>query len=195
MNYRIALVLSGSAAVHPLVGQAVTACSSQLIPLKPVSLISCSTAAPVCIADASGLNGHWIWGCPVPPPSTVQLDPTIPLRVAPPHIISPIETATEVEQLRQLRLQNQMIQQQIDMQRLQLAAEIPPEAPAVLTPLDRTNWNIMKGPLKSMYLWGTLKPNRYQRQVEKALDKFYTDASHLSVKIPDAVIAVSATIK
>lgn len=73
------------------------------------------------------------------------------------------------------------------MQRLQFAAEIPPEEPAVLTPLDGTNWNIMKGPLKSMYLWDTLKPNCYQRQVEKALDKFYTDASHLSVKIPDAV--------
>ena len=87
-----------------------TLCSAQLVPLKPIT-VTCDNAAPICISDASGVNHHWVWGCPS---QQTTSDPMIPLRGIQPHIMTPNEAATEAEKLRQLRLQNQLLQQQLD---------------------------------------------------------------------------------
>jgi hypothetical protein len=200
MNGRLILCLIGYMVAHPAAAQTVTACSGQLIPLKPASLISCSTAAPVCISDTNGLNGHWIWGCPVPAPPAVQLDPTIPLRGAQPHIMTPAEIMMEAEQIRALRLQNQLIQQQLDAQQ-QLStpavapgASVPP--PPEVPPPDGTNWKAMKDFERSMILWHTIKSKgKFEKQTEKAMDRFYSDPANLSVPISDAFLKVSVSVK
>jgi hypothetical protein len=63
MNCRTILAVLGSVAIYPLGAETPTECLGQLIPLKPVSL-SCSNPVPVCVTDQSGINGHWVWGCP-----------------------------------------------------------------------------------------------------------------------------------
>jgi hypothetical protein len=200
MNHRIVVGLLGTLAASSLVAQDVTACGGQLVPLKPPALYSCSTATPVCATDASGTRGHWVWGCPASQQPTAQTDPTIPLRGIQPHFMTPAEAAMEVERLRALRLQNEQMRQQIDLLRQQqLSSETPspnaePNPPT--PPPDGTNWKVMKDFEKSMELWHTIKPKgKFQKESERALDRFYSDPANISVPISDAFLKVSATIK
>lgn len=120
MSYRVTLAVFGALAL-PLVAQVPVACVGQLVPLKPVSLF-CQGAAPLCVSEANGVRGHWVWGCPAAssavPGSGTGVDPGVLDSIAhpsSPHIMTPIEAAMEVERLRQLRLQNQQTEQQLKM--------------------------------------------------------------------------------
>jgi len=54
----------------------------------------------------------------------------------------------------------------------------------------------MKDFERSMELWHTIKPKgKFQKDSEKALDRFYSDPANLSVPISDALLKVVATIK
>jgi hypothetical protein len=200
MNRQIVMGLLGSVAASSLAAQAVTACGGQLVPLKPPALYSCSTATPVCATDANGVSGHWVWGCPAAQQPTAQTDSSIPLRGIQPHIMTPAEAAMEIEKLRALRLQNQQMQQQIDLlQRQQLSTETPVSTDATsveVPPPDGTNWRVMKDFEKSMELWHTIKPKgKFQKESERALDRFYSNPANLSVSISDAFLKVGGTIK
>lgn len=121
------------AAFHPLVAQTPIACSGQLVPLKPLAMASCQNATPVCLTDANGLRGHWVWGCPSgsqTAPSAPSPYVPIPLGVIQPHFNTPLENATEAERLRSLRLQNQQMEQQLRQQQQepeQARQEVGPE--------------------------------------------------------------------
>ena len=187
MDHRIAALFMAVSACS--LGQTPIACASRLIPLKPTSLL-CSNAAPVCVADQTGMNGRWVWGCPTQPP--VQANPSIPLSVTQPHIMMTIDIAIEAEKLRQLRLQNQQLEQQLR----EAQTETPPPALAesssdVPSP-DGTNWRIMAPFEKSMVLWNSMKPHdKNDKSIIKALDKFYADPANLKVPIIDAAVKVS----
>ncbi len=106
----------------------------------------------------------------------------------------------EVERLRALRLQNEQMQQQIDLLRQQQlsseTASLNVEAAPPTPPLDGNNWRVMKDFERSMELWHAIKPKgKFQKESEKALDRFYSDPANLSVPISDAFLKVSATIK
>ncbi len=106
----------------------------------------------------------------------------------------------QLEQVRAVWLQNQLIQQQLEIRQLPGAAEArasesevepSPEPP----PPDGRNWNVMKDFEKSMILWHTIKPKgKIERQTEKAMDRFYSDPANLSVPI-NAFLKVSSSVK
>src|ERR1039457_1142593 len=99
MNYRcFALVGLGWVAVHPIAAQ--TACDSQIVPIKPFSVV-CANAAPVCITGRNEIVGHWVWACPSQSQSTPDSGAwKIPLMIQQPHIMTPAEAAAEAEKLR-----------------------------------------------------------------------------------------------
>ena len=114
--------------------------------------------------------------------------------------MTPVEAAMEMERLRTLRLENQQLQQLINaQQQLSSEASVPSaELPAaeLPPPPDGHNWKAMKDFEKSMILWHSIKPSgKFQKQIEKALDRFYSDPDNLSVPISEAFLKVSATIK
>jgi hypothetical protein len=119
MSYRVAFVTVFGGLMLPLAAQIPTACIGQLVPLKPVSVL-CQEAAPVCIVDATGTRGHWVWGCPtgptgITPTPSAGVDPGLLNSIAhpsAPQIMSPLEIAIQAERLRQLRLQNEQLAQQ-----------------------------------------------------------------------------------
>src|SRR5262245_50242624 len=91
--------------------QTITACSAQLVPLKPLALMSCSAAAPVCVTDQAR-RSYRVWGCPT---NTHQqpIDPRIPPMYQPPQLDNPGDVALRQEQVRNLQLQNEQLRQQI----------------------------------------------------------------------------------
>lgn len=107
MKHGLALSVFSGLALHPLAAQTPIACVAQLMPLKPLSL-SCSNAAPVCLTDQNGMNGHWVWGCPSASETKPDTAWQIPLSVGSKvPLADPIQLRIEVERLRQLQLQNQ----------------------------------------------------------------------------------------
>jgi hypothetical protein len=122
MNHRLILAAFSVAAFHPLVAQTPIACAGQLVPLKPPAMMSCQTATPVCLTDANGFNGHWVWGCPSAATNGGGfLDPSIISNgIQPPQINSPLTTMQQAERVRQLRLQNEQIRLQNQQMEQQL---------------------------------------------------------------------------
>jgi hypothetical protein len=113
MKCGVVLAVLGSLTLPTLRAQTPVACAGQFVPLKPIAMLSCPSAAAICVTDASGIRGHWIWGCPSASAPVVQVDPSIPLSVNQPHFTTPIETLTEIEKVRSIRLQNQQAERQI----------------------------------------------------------------------------------
>jgi hypothetical protein len=139
MNCRIAVTILMGVFVRIGAAQTPIACAGQLIPLKPPAVFSCSTAAPVCIANQNGRGGHWVWGCPAEstPESTSaanQPDWQKLLQGPPPpvRLNDPMDTAIKVQQLRLLQLQNQQAQRDLaERERAaQSIAVAPPSQPA-----------------------------------------------------------------
>lgn len=131
MNYRcFVLAFLGCLAIHPVAAQ--VACAAQIVPIKPIAMLTCTNAAPVCMTDANGFNGHWAWMCPAAPRTSGfgLLDPAVIVNgVQPAQIESPLNVLQRVEQLRQMKLQNEIQQQQLlEMQRK--AASQSPAAPS-----------------------------------------------------------------
>jgi hypothetical protein len=145
MRYKIILAVFG---MYPLVAQTPRACIGQLVPLKPVSVLSCRNATALCLTDANGFQGRWVWTCPqngaldVPNQDQIGrpggfLDPGIISNgVQPVKIDSPLEIMQRVEQLRQLRLQNQQIEQQNREMERRLNQPAPPPVAAPPTPQE-----------------------------------------------------------
>jgi hypothetical protein len=102
-----------------------TPCNTQVLPIKPPAMFSCRTATPVCVSDGS--RAHWEWMCPAgrTPGNGSDLDPSIPLSVKPPQIDNSIDIAIQAEKLRQLRLQNQITQEQLDATQKQDEPAVP----------------------------------------------------------------------
>jgi hypothetical protein len=205
MKWRFAVAL-GVLATHLIRAQTPAACISQIVPLKPVAIISCTNATPICLTDSNGLHGKWIWLCketatpqgrspqienPAPPPVQPPLVQVIP------QIENPLDLAIKLEQLRQLRLQTQQMEQQLNLQQqLSTLESPPPDTTVEVPPPDGNNWMVMKDFEKSMILWHTIKPKgHFEKQSERALDRFYGDKANLSVPISDAFLTVRATIK
>jgi len=123
---RSIIFIAANLAIRPLVAQLPVACAGQLVPLKPVSIF-CPGAAAVCVTDASGTRGHWVWGCPAgngaaPHPN---VDPGLLDSIAhplSPQTPNPLDVAIQAERLRELRLQNQQLEQQL---RAESAASTP----------------------------------------------------------------------
>jgi hypothetical protein len=210
MKCRIAVQFLGILMVLSIHAQTPAACVSQLVPLKPVGIISCTNATPVCLTDPNGLHGTWIWLCnnnATPQVKAPQIEnPSVPLVYPPPlrqvvpQVENPMDFAIKAQQLRQLRLQNQQMEQQLNLQQQVATESLAPtaEVPAdeLPPPPDGHNWMVMKDFEKSMVLWHTIKPKgHFEKQSEKALDRFYSDTANLSVPIADAFLTVSATIK
>src|ERR1700685_135132 len=112
MYHRTILAVVCGLVALPLSAQTPLACSAQPVPLKPLGLY-CQDAAPTCVIDGPA-RGHWVWGCPasgtgVPPGGGVAILPAPTM----PHINTPDEIMMKAEQLRNLRLQNQQLQNQI----------------------------------------------------------------------------------
>jgi hypothetical protein len=117
-------------------------------------MLSCPTAAPVCITDATGFQGHWAWGCLKEGNTTGTgfLDPSIISNgVQPPHIDSPIETLQRVEQLRQLRLQNQQIEEQLRTAQQLSTSGSPNIEPSLVIAIKAVySCGVLDGMLKAM---------------------------------------------
>lgn len=132
----------GALGLTPLAAQ--NACLGKLVPIRPINLASCSTAAPACVTDQFGMNGRWVWGCPVPSstnttPAQRNTTPAqstagqVPFSNAPLEIIRPTfgtspAEALQKEQLRTLKLQNQQLEQQQRNQAIQQQTQVPPPA-------------------------------------------------------------------
>jgi hypothetical protein len=202
MKWRISVAFLGvlEASIR---AQTPAACVGQIVPLKPVGVISCTHATPICLTDPNGLHGKWIWLCK--DTTAPQIENPAPLPVYPPfrqvvpQVENPVDLAIRVEQLRQLRLQNQQIEQQLNQpqvstESLAPTGDVPPAQ--LPPPPDGHYWIVMKDFEKSMILWHTIKPKgHFEKQSEKALDRFYSDKANLSIPISDAFLTVSATIK
>ena len=123
--------ICASLVLQCLAAQTPTACAGQLVPLKPPSVM-CQGAAPLCVTNASGTSGRWVWGCPrgtvaAPAPT---LDPGLLDSIAhptPPPSNNTPDGAGQAERLRQLRLQNQQMEQQLGTE------PSPPSGPSILT--------------------------------------------------------------
>jgi hypothetical protein len=189
----------------PIRAQTPAACIGKLVPLKPVGILSCTNATPVCLTDPNGVDGAWIWLCntrtsQVNPTPDVSPPPVYPLHQVVPQVENPIDFAIKAQRLRQLRLQNQQMEQQLNLQDQLSTEPLPPteEIPAaeLPPPPDGHDWMYMKDFEKSMILWHTIKPKgKFQKQSEKALERFYSDKANLSIPISDAFLTVGATIK
>jgi hypothetical protein len=118
MRAPVAVIICAS--VIPLAAQNPAACTGKTVPLKPPVMISCVNATPSCLTDQYGNNGRWIWSCPdatsspTTPAPTLSLPPfnvgDIPNAMRPAPINNPLDTAIELQRLRQLQLENQQLQ-------------------------------------------------------------------------------------
>jgi hypothetical protein len=209
------LIATASMTARLLVGQ--TVCDAQLIPLKPTALLSCQTAKAICVTDPNGFRGRWVWMCVTGSGNNGGIDPSIPLRgtPAPPATApaDPLNTVLELERLRQLRLQNQQIEQQLN-EVAHPTADPPPVRPVpslLPRPTMRTTtfgsvngiaWIILDENGKKLYLagvqnalthetkrqtWIKYVPNGDSDQVLSALDMFYTNLLNLAIPIVDAL--------
>jgi hypothetical protein len=150
MNYRVMLTVLGSLSLSPLMAQTPIACAGQLVPLKPVALLSCPSAAAICLTDASGIRGHWVWGCPSASAPAAQIDPSIPLSVNQPHFTTPVETLMEIEKLRSLRLQNQEIEQQLRTAEQSTATNSAPQPDSAVSQKTAYSCGFLDGMLNAM---------------------------------------------
>lgn len=162
-------------------------CSTQLKPLRPISAGSNATLLCLCLQNATGC--HWEWASSTEQPRYGGVDPSIPLRVQTPQTIDIIDSAIKAQQLRNLRLQNQRMEQQL--RNTPQPQELPDVSSAVIEPYipppNGHNWLAMKDFEKSMYLWYTINPKgKVQKQTEQALDRFYSDPANLSISIDAA---------
>jgi hypothetical protein len=217
MKQRFALAVFGGLVLHPLAAQTVTACSAQVLPLKPPSL-RCSNAAPVCTTDQYGLNAKWVWGCPAastqaPAPTTVPAPAPAPYAPIPLGVkqytfgTSPAE-ALQREQLRTLKLQNQQLQQSIQQQAQTTAvvAQRPPEDGRTLGFLNGRTWRDESADAKISYMSGLLEMllltpgadaskyfgrNLTASENSSAVDRFYEEPANLFIPVPFALQVVA----
>jgi hypothetical protein len=161
MKYRVTFVVFGGLTLQ-LTAQIPGVCTGQLIPLKPVSIF-CQSASPVCVPDGNGVGGHWVWGCPAVTGTALGpgagLDPGLLDSIAhpsAPHFVSPAEAAMEFEHLRQLRLQNQQMDQQLRMVQQSTSALSDSKREADLTSAIRVAYGcgVLNGMLKAMDAMG-----------------------------------------
>jgi hypothetical protein len=126
------IVALAALVIYPLAAQTPRACIGQLVPLKPLAMLSCSNAAPVCITDDSGNYGYWAWMCPGNASTGPKfLDPSLIINSvpAPSPGDSIIDTVHRIYQLRQLQLKNQQIHEQnrrLEEDRKQAEEQAPP---------------------------------------------------------------------